>query len=577
MPRKPSRASKTSLYKLQLRSSDDLKLGIQQKYLDQHEFRTESVMIGQREGLLVYGVIANESPSWVKHAMSLTSTSISLRNQNSAGVVLVRLDDESDHCYALTWSMGHLVVNPIYVDDGFGLRFALRRADPEDVRALTIHALDTVSRTSRTSVIGGAPLDSFGMEEVGEIVSRLVGRVVATGFASDKLRSGQEKEKDKVSATPKKVTIRGADALGIPLAKSPADLLSDLTLIDSIVSEESPVQELKHLEHTQPLRPSNPKIPTLANELAKNLESHGRMVALSWPSEFDEEPGEIAKYQFNGLGRAWNGTYEELELECLTAPLTNVAAVDRIKKLRGATIQGLADDGRALTRAISADKWLTFQTELGEQRYVFHRGRWFNVGGAYLVMLKERVKRIFECVSDVSLPPWPQQQRVRKSTGEPYIGRAVEAAYNDQVVGQLEGYYSLDRKLIRTEQHPRGFEACDLLTPDNKLVHVKRLDDSVAASHLFNQAMNSAEALRRQPDALRLFRERVREVSAEEKELPKDFEPNTVVIAFGGRERSADDLFTFSQVSLSRCAKRIAELGMRLEIAHILDVDDIIA
>ncbi|MEU6645657.1 DUF6119 family protein [Saccharomonospora sp. NPDC046836] len=175
------------------------------------------------------------------------------------------------------------------------------------------------------------------------------------------------------------------------------------------------------------------------------------------------------------------------------------------------------------------------------------------------------------------MPKWPKQNKRRKSNGAEYVDWANEAIYNDDVVGQLQGYVSLDRRMIKTVQHPRGFESCDFLTPDDRLVHVKRLDDSVAASHLFNQAANSAEALTRQPDAKEKFREKVYEISAGKRVLPENFRPKAIVLAFAGRSASPDDLFTFSQVSLSRCAQQINGVGLTLEIAQINESDEIVA
>lgn len=577
MPRQPSKAAKVSLYRLALKANYDLTLGVQKKYLETDQFETNRTEISGSEGLLVHGTIPNDRPRWVEHAVSVSSVQFTVSNQTSAGLLLIRLKDKDDHCYCLSWSMGHLLINSTYVDDGFGLRFALRKSDPEEVRALTSHALDTVPRTARTSVIGGAPLDSFGLEEIGEIVSRFVGRIEADGLTCDIKPSTTRVGTAKAASPNRKITVRGADALGIPLAKSPSELLADLQLIDAVVNNDDPRDELRHLENTQPLRPGNGKIPDLEKLLAKELRPTGSSLALCWPAEFDEEPGEIAQYKVVGTGSGKAQYYDELEIDCLVSPLGDLDPDLRIKRLRLMKIQGQADDGSALTREISGEKWLMYQTDMEGGTYVLHRGRWYNIGGAYLEMLRGRLERIFSKTYDTELPKWPKQNKRHKSNGEGYVGWANEAIYNDDVVGQIQGYVSLDRRMIKTTQHPRGFESCDFLTPDDRLVHVKRLDDSVAASHLFNQAANSAEALTRQADAREKFREKVYEISEGKRALPDNFRPKAIVLAFAGRSASPDDLFTFSQVSLSRCAQRIDGLGLTLEIAHIDESDEIVA
>ncbi|MFD5243851.1 DUF6119 family protein [Amycolatopsis sp. NPDC058340] len=576
MPRQPSKSAKTSLYRLRLPANDQLETAVQDKYLKEKGFTAIRTTVDKSDALLVYGTILNDSPTWIRHAASVSSIPFQLTNQTSAGLLLVRIESTHDYCYGLSWSMGHLVINPTCIDDGFGLKFALRRAHPESVSALTSHALDTVPRTARTTVFGGASLPSFGLEEIGEIVSRFVGKIETDGLTCDVRPTGGKPRSKAVRQAARKITVRGADSLGIPLAKLPGGLLSDLKQIDSVIETEEAKPELAHLEDTQPLKPGNGKIPMLEAALSADLKEDTASMSLCWPAEFDSEPGEITQYKVFGSGSTKPPLYEELDLHCLTAPLAHLEPNARLSRLRTMRIQGQSEEGTALTREISGDKWILYQTKLNGESYVFHRGRWYNIGGAYLTMLNSRLDRIFSNKSNLNLPEWPKQKKIRKSDSSEYLGWANERHYNDHVVGIIKGHVSLDRQLIYTEQHPHGFEACDILTPDGRLVHVKRLDDSIAASHLFNQASNSAEALVRQPDALEKFREKVSVVSGGQHTLSDDFEPKVVVIAFAGKGRSPGDLFTFSQVSLVRCEQRIATLGLKLEIAFIEESNDVL-
>jgi uncharacterized protein (TIGR04141 family) len=172
--------------------------------------------------------------------------------------------------------------------------------------------------------------------------------------------------------------------------------------------------------------------------------------------------------------------------------------------------------------------------------------------------------------SDLVLPGWRKEH---KKNGA--IGQVSEGRYNLNVPGEDSRFVCLDRRLLYTDQHPAGIEACDLLGPNDELIHVKRLDDSVSASHLFNQAVVSADALRRQPDARAMLQERVIEFSGGTRRIPDDFRPHKVVLAFAGRPATSDALFTFSQVTLMRCAARLADLETELEILEISDVDEL--
>nr|WP_194239890.1 DUF6119 family protein [Amycolatopsis sp. YIM 10] len=574
MPPQASKAAKVSLYRLLINKGQSLELGIQKKYVERDDFSMVETDVAGCKSLFVYGIIPNEDPKWAQHARQVASVDFSVSNQTSAGLLIVRLNEGRDYSYCLSWSMGHIVVNSTFIDDGFGLRFALRKGDSKSISSLTSHALETVPRTARTSVFGGSTLDAFGLEEIGEIVSRFVGGIEAEGLTCSIRPASRSASRSGKPRPSRVITVRGSDALGMPLALSPVDLISDLNLIDRVLASDVVNEEFKHLEDTQPLRPGNGKIPNLEERLAAELHLGGSGIALCWPAEFDEDPGEIARYKILGTGNRRGVLYDELTLEYLTAPLDGLSDSGKVAKLRSMRIQGQSEDGSALTREIPADKWILFQTYFEDRRFVLHRGRWYHIGGAYLDLLKSRLERIFKNRCDIKFPAWPKQEKKKKDGGE-YVGWADEKVYNDKIVGVQEGYVSLDRKMIKTKQHPRGFESCDFLTPDGRLVHVKRLDDSVAASHLFNQAANSAEALVHDDEARAKFCAKVNEVSAGARSLPGDFKPTSVVIAFAGRKSNPEDLFTFSQVSLNRCARDISSLGLNLEISIIEESEDI--
>jgi uncharacterized protein (TIGR04141 family) len=557
MPRRESKVKKVSLYRLIKPDGEPLSSCVQEKYIDSG-FDTASVDVDGIPGLLVTGVISNPTPKWVGHVTSLTGSVPVVHNDTAAAVLLIPLEA---YVFALTWGFGHLALTPYQIDMGFGLRFAIRRANPQQVRSLTIHTMDTLARTARTTVPSGAALDAFGMEEIGELVSRLVVRIPADGLTGATGNSGDY------------LTIRGADGLNIPLGREPAELISDLRYLQVVIETESPVSGLEYFEHTRPLRLGHSAIEGLRGQLGQALGSGSTRMSLSWPAEWEEEHGEASSYHLENLGRGtWEGDPEELELEHFTNPLAAKLAEQRLSALKKIRVQAIDSSGHVISRSIPGDRWITFETDLDGQRYIFHQGRWFNMGGTYLDMLRDRVTRIFAHRSNLSLPAWPKEV---KKKGD--IGPAVEGNYNIYAADQDKSLVLMDKKLLYTRQHPRGIEACDLLGPNNELIHVKRLDDSVSASHLFNQAIVSCEALCRQADALAEFRKRVRDQSSGHQLIAEGFRPQVVVLAFGGRAATPEALFTFSQVTLARCAERLGELNVALEITEIPESDEVVA
>jgi uncharacterized protein (TIGR04141 family) len=347
-------------------------------------------------------------------------------------------------------------------------------------------------------------------------------------------------------------------------------------LIDSVIENEEPAEGLEHLENTKPLRPGHPQIESLNRILSEHIAdlAPGRL-AMSWPAEWNEEVGEASSYRISGLPKE-EAVVPELELSDLVDPVAERPDPDKLALLKRLKIQGLDANGGALSRVISADKWISFECDHDAKRYVMQRGRWFNVGGAYIDMLEHLVRDILSRTSDVTLPDWPQEKKIRRRTGAEYTDQAAERLYNEFAAAKNGDLLCMDRKFVHTVQHPSGFEACDLLHVDGSLIHVKRLDDSVSASHLFNQAIVSAEALRRQVDARDEFRRRVEDLSKGSHEVPADFKPRRVILAFSGGGAVADSIFTFSKIALVRCFQKIESMGIDVEVTRIAVSDEVV-
>ncbi len=130
MPRSPANAAQTSLYRLLIPHAEPLLSGVQEKYLASdtmptqttYDFMAVDMTVGDRPALFVYGSIQNEQPGWLTHAHSLTGQVLTLANITSAGLLLLRLSDDADVVYAVSWGMGHLIFDQGRTDHAFGLR-----------------------------------------------------------------------------------------------------------------------------------------------------------------------------------------------------------------------------------------------------------------------------------------------------------------------------------------------------------------------------------------------------------------------------------------------------------------------
>lgn len=513
------------------------------KYAKREQFNSYAVDIAGHNGFLIVGTIESEKAEWCTAIEAIADIPVSLPNKAAAGALIVKVDEKT---YALTYGMGFLLLKPELVEPNFGLRFAVRSLDPDEVRQITRHVLDNRTQINRNSVPTGQHVRGFGIEEYGEIVSRLVGRAKISGFTFS-------------SAGGPTFSFSASDSLSLPLAKSAENLVADLKCISAIISNESTVPELDFIDRVKALRGSDPRVDTLNAQLTDALakeDSQELPVALAYPHERDEDHGEAQSYLVRIAGRPQ--PVADLNIGVVGEFLAAVRPENRMEVLRKGYIQACkdAEATEPISRQISALKWISAEASIESSRFFFHQGKWYEVGQDYVDYLSSRVRHIFDVPPPLVLPPWSPVIREEKD-------------YN-KAVASGEGYTVMDRKLLHTEMHPKGFEVCDLLGPNDELIHVKRATGSDSLSHLFAQGYNAAEQLWYHEEARWKMAEKLRSLDPD-RSYDVGRRPAELVYAIQipGSTVTPERLFSFSKVALVRAFNQLDLLGVRVSVLNI--------
>lgn len=203
-------------------------------------------------------------------------------------------------------------------------------------------------------------------------------------------------------------------------------------------------------------------------------------------------------------------------------------------------------------------RWIEAEVALGARRFFLLDEQWCEIGEAYLESVRSQVERLVTDTPSVELPAW--------------VLGDTEREYNDSVPDLRPGYVCFDRDNVRTALHRgNGVEICDLLSPDDVLIMVKRARGSCALSHLFGQAVVAVQTLLHSPEAADEFARKVAAARADQP-LPEGFRPSKVVFAVllkSGTDLTADALFPFSQVTLVQTAKMLEAWGVAVEVIAI--------
>ncbi|WP_405537992.1 TIGR04141 family sporadically distributed protein [Streptomyces sp. NBC_00075] len=494
--------------------------------------------------LLVSGSFEQSEASWCDEINRTTGCEVSRPVNRSAGLLMLAVDGE---VYAIGYDQGFRLVPDRVKDRRFGLSFVIRRVDPAQIRDLVAHTPGG-GRTDITLVPGGTPVWSLGVQEHAQIVRRLGGRLERM-----QLTIGRD-NRTKVSS------VEGGTGLRMRLGVDPADLVADIRAIARVLREEDPSQALEFVEHIVPVKDGD-----LVTRLEERLDDmlgeppDGR-IAVAVPSDHWDDYAAAQAFATKVHSPEAYLT-DDFSLEYVLNRARVQRPGTRFAALRDGTVtlhsHTRAEKGDAI-RTSHVLRWIEVEVALGDRRFFLLDGQWYEIGEAYLAAIRSQVERLITDSPSVDLPAWVLGDKERD--------------YNESVPDLRPGYVCFDRDNVRTALHRgNGVEICDLLSPDNVLVMVKRAKGSDALSHLFGQAVVAVQTLLHSPEAMDGF---ARKVAAARpgRGLAEGFRPSKVTFAIllkNGTDLTADTLFPFSQVTLAQTAKLLEAWGVAVEVTGI--------
>ncbi len=537
----------TTVYRLTVPATDDgLCAALNLGYLRRHGFEPTPHRVLDAPALLVHGIAPRDRAEWCGVLSGLVGTDVTIGYSSGGGALLLAVDDRA---YALTFgTLGRFMIEPEKTDPTFGVSFAMRTLQPADIRQVRRRVVGASGRVDRSMVPGGQPIWRYGIDKWGEIVGQVSGRVDNPNLTA-------------CQGARAAVRVEGSDALRIPLGVSPERLLADLREIDRVCRLESPLADLEFIEQIRPLRSNDPRQAALIEVLDRRLGLPDPPdVGVAVPGSLVADVEHVGSYRVRVPRSGRRPTLTtDLDLSTILSHTARALDGDRWPGLRNGTLTLYADAaGTEEMASTPVSRWITAEVAVGGSHMLLHEGQWYEIGDRHREFLRQEVARILNRPSSVVLPPWTEEL-------------ANEDCYNREAAKKHPGLVLLDKKLLRTRQHPHGIEACDLLGPNGELIHVKRASGSSPLSHLFAQGVTSFDALRYDNQARNRFRDLVR-AQPGGPDLPEDFRPRTVVYAIAlsaGRTVTVDSLFTFAQVALYQAVKTLRTEGVDVEVVAI--------
>ncbi|MGB3413281.1 MAG: DUF6119 family protein [Microbacteriaceae bacterium] len=491
------------------------------------------------DGRFFYVRPRQSTPSWVTFVQPILEDQLGqIKSSSSSALLLLRT---SNRIFALTFGYGRSLLDLSKIEFQFGLRVALNRIDPRQIRSLDTKTFEDMVVSTNTQVSKSAELPSFGIDISKDILRAVTGEPRDTKFAK---------------------RIAGSDSLVMNINVAPSDLP---TLCDDLLEAfkaEDYKTDFGWIDQLALVR-NNDELEALNDLLIAEFRSGVTSVThLAMPETIGWEDIDAFK-----IGGTRAHIYEDLDLDEYLKQLGDDRQIITYDNLKSRSVSV------KFGRSGNFDKrWSLYQCIVSEQRldgklFVLIEGRWFAVNDT----LVEDIDEFIATIPDTSVP------LIAAKIGE------VEAHYNERLVRSASGsLLKLDARIKRPGGATSGIEFCDLLSSSGDLIHVKRKSRSSTLSHLFAQGNVSATTFL----ADGYFRDQIREIIENDTQIEvrdrwlelipgsnetinKSLYIVTYVIVANSARLGRDWIPFFSKLNLMQQARQLINMGFGVAIARV--------
>ena len=519
-----------------------------------HELRE----IDARTGRIFIGQAPATPPGWLGFVNDFANVpDLRLANQSCGSVLFLQVPDPAktkrSKTVALAFGTGHHSLDPDAFERNFGLRVVLNSVSRSSLRSLDVAILDATTFQKRIQASRNADLEGFGINVERDLLRLAAGVPKDTSFAK---------------------SAAGRDALTLTTRTSSFDVVAKCEQALQFYLSKDYQEHFDWIDHILPVRDKGlvGQLDALAfAELIELVNNRPSNVHLALPDVLDPEEGYEIGYFGAGLKPGAKQAYGELTIEDYVAQLQagKIAEIPDMETLKSSHEVRVIEDGEG-DKHRKRRLYDCFVLELDHRgaTYVLFGGEWFQVDKAFFASVEaDFQKLVSKTPFRVSTTAQSERDFIKELNKDPNLLNL------DQV------------KLNPLGTKGANLEPCDFFSRKQQFIHLKDGHSSAPISHLWSQAVVSAESFVRD-DKFRI--ELRKEAIKRQKKKPKKqgFEkllpdgrskpiPGDYAIVFGimrDRYKKSGDLNLpfFSKVSLRAVTDRISLMGFPLEV-HLIE------
>ena len=494
-------------------------------FLKFNEFEVVEVKAdGEKFGQLIYKGGFQSTPSWVsifQHVPGFDASRI--KNQSSKGLFVLKLDGRW-FCFTFGYAR-HLIDEHAY-ERNFGLIVTLNLGDPLAIKSIDKTNISHISLHSKEQATRDIELASFEFDDDIDLLRS----VTAKATTAD----GEEKE-----------ILSGRDSVTIYTRVSIEVFWNVAKRLYAAFGDTKYKERYPWLDKIREERDKD-ITEKLDQELVRRIVDNDlQKLWLAIPEVVLWEEIEGFSYKHKEVKPDKSGPVLVQDLDIHEwIENTKIPKDFSATQLKHKDIFIYWQDGRSAS-SWSVYRCLNAEIDLDQKKYILNDGDWYNIESNYVAEVDQFYKSIPD--SKVALPPYDSK---------------TEPVYLKAVVAGSSNFALMDRQEVMIGGSRSRVEFCDLYSKNKEIIHVKKYGGSSVLSHLFSQALVSANCFLHETE----FREKVNELLPQGFKLAdtvmqpvaKDFE---ICIAVMSKEQGALELPFFSKVSFKHAVKALRNLG----------------
>ncbi|MUN90938.1 TIGR04141 family sporadically distributed protein [Enterococcus gallinarum] len=502
---------------------------IKKKSRDKSMIYNVKKSIGMEGRIYVHESIENV-PDWKTTLEKLTTKPINISSNSSNKAVVV-----FKHCkryFSVVYGYGRSMLEERSIERNFGLIVAANLIDPQKIRSLNSMTIeDTIVDTQKQSMFYSSQID-LQVDSNKEILKSVSG--------APKLESEAR-------------FLVGTDSLTATRKMKIEDIKESIIFYYNAYRKNDYKKNgfawLDNVKNEKDKRIIDKLDQKLVSSILKESENIiiGPNRIMDWEN--------ISGLFFTGNGKI---NYDNLDITLdYENYLSNIkSGIDVLAKLKRDKIMAINDSGEEFNVSKVYDG-IIYEAVLKDQKYLLCNGDWFKIDKEFYEKIKEKISSCPIC--SIQLAELRQGER--------------EDEYNKRMCELNDGFALLDSENYSVPGYAYSkIEPCDILTKDNKFIHVKKNDSSSKLSHLFSQGTVSAQLLSSDPQFRKHINNKVKKKlgSTFLKANVQNQRYEVVYAIIDKRQKELFDILPFfSMVSLSQSLEQLKQMQYRFSLMKI--------